>query len=118
MDLLVSTPIPELSDSLEDLLDFPENLFVLRTVNGLHVCTNVTTKPPDSMTLEALAAFETEKDALEFETLIGFHPALQTRPISVTLDEAREIALAITSAKIQAIAIQKGGLPVKIHWIR
>lgn len=101
----------ETSKSRLTFSDFPSDLWVLQCPDGKHWCINATL--PDLEEIDGLACFESEVQAVRYESSCAM---LGGSAKPVPFDTAREIAKSIPRA--DAILLVKNSKVVDFHYVR
>ncbi len=102
--------------SSADEVGFPPTLFVISFDDNRYAATNATTRPPDPMTVDLLAAFTSESDAQAFLDDHGSSLPANGKVQSKPFEEVREIAVA--KKNLYGIGLRDKKSILLIHWVR
>lgn len=111
--IIIDTPTTDKAPARGFDSKFPERGFIGQFKEGMHLCVNSDTPPPDSMELNLLCYFDNPEQAEIFEGIMNMPVS---EKVATTFHEAREIAAGKKEKGIQGMAYVVNGKTKEVHY--
>ncbi len=93
---------------------FPDSVIMIHVQDGQYAAANLTTNPPDPMTVNFLLCFATEEKANEWKQ--AFFSGHNTENQTKEFQEARDIA--VKKPNISGLLLWQSETEQRLHWVR